>query len=103
MTEPKAIQFQLLKLSPQALAEAKRVLQAQAKRQASGYAAMPGTGPAGETCKSCRHRVARQYAKAYWKCRLMAAAWTHGRSTDIRLKSPACRRWEAPEAIDAPA
>jgi len=92
----KAIQFQLLKCSPQALAEAKQRLKAQAKRQAMGYAAVPGTGPAGETCQSCRHRIARQYAKTYWKCRLMEAAWTPGRRTDICLRSPACRRWESP-------
>lgn len=48
MTEPKALQFQPLKLSPQALAEAKRALQAQTKRQAKGYATLPSTGPAGE-------------------------------------------------------
>jgi hypothetical protein len=61
-----------------------------ASDQANGYAAKPGTGPAGETCKSCVHAVKRWY---WWKCALFKAPWTHSRRTDIRLKSPACRFW----------
>lgn len=62
--------------------------------QPSGYAAVPGTGPAGETCKTCRHIVRRHYAKTYIKCGLMRRHWTGGIATDIRAKAPACRRWE---------
>jgi hypothetical protein len=58
-----------------------------------GYAALPGTGPAGEFCRTCKHAYARHWSKNYWKCDLIKP--THGFGTDIRLKSPACRRWEA--------
>ena len=57
-----------------------------------GYAALPGTGPAGETCKTCRH--AKRFG-GYSKCGLQRNAWTGGEGTDILLKSPACRRWES--------
>jgi hypothetical protein len=59
-----------------------------------GYAALPGTGPAGETCRSCKHYTRREMAKTYLKCGLMTAYWTGGGGSDIRAKSPACRHWE---------
>lgn len=63
-----------------------------------GYAGLPGTGPAGETCKTCRHKAAPgDTARVYWKCRLMRAHWTGGPGTDIRMRSPACSKWEARE------
>lgn len=60
--------------------------------QQRGYAAPPGTGPAGETCGSCKHiwRTAR-----FRKCELRRRAWTHGPGSDILAKSPACKQWEA--------
>lgn len=61
-----------------------------------GYAAPPGTGPAGETCGSCRHIARLRYARIYLKCELNERAWTHGRKTDILARTPACRKWEAP-------
>ena len=61
----------------------------------NGYAFRPGTGPAGETCGSCAHLCARTGGnKAYWKCGLLKAVWTCGPGTDIRCKSPACRKWQ---------
>ena len=58
-----------------------------------GYAAPPGSGPAGETCKSCRHSYRRDGAnRNFWKCDLIRA--TKGPGTDIRVSSPACSRWE---------
>ncbi len=90
MTQP--LQFQLLDLPPQDLAAAKARLQ----HQACGYAAVPGTGPAGETCKTCRHAYAVEFARRYWKCDRIRP--TRGLGTDIRLKAPACRRWQAKEA-----
>lgn len=57
-----------------------------------GYAATPGTGPAGETCGSCKHLIRREFAKVYRKCRLTE---TRGASTDIKVRSPACLAWEA--------
>lgn len=57
-----------------------------------GYAAQPGTGPEGESCKTCRHRV-RVLGK-YNKCNLVKAFWTGGFATDVLVKSPACQKWE---------
>lgn len=59
-----------------------------------GYAMPPGTGPAGETCRTCRHSSYVEHAKRYYKCGLMRAIWTGGPGTDIKLKSPACAKWE---------
>lgn len=59
-----------------------------------GYYAPPGTGPDDETCKTCQHAVAIRMSKTYHKCALRRADWTGSYSTDIRLKSPACRVWE---------
>lgn len=60
-----------------------------------GYAAPPGTGPAGETCKTCEHCVRCGHNnKHYLKCELRKPSWTHGEGTDILAKSPACSKWE---------
>lgn len=65
------------------------------KNKKHGYAAIPGTGPEGETCGSCQHIYRNQQAKVYLKCSLMQRFWTGGEGTDIRARSPACRHWEA--------
>ena len=58
-----------------------------------GHADRPGTGPAGETCGSCRHRYRNELqSKAVYKCSLVE--WTNGRATDILLRHRACSRWE---------
>jgi hypothetical protein len=59
--------------------------------QQRGYAAPPGTGPAGQTCGTCEHIV--RGAK-YRKCELIRAKWTHGPGTDILARSAACNKWE---------
>lgn len=58
-----------------------------------GYAAPPGTGPAGETCGTCKWSAS--YVR-YAKCRhpLRKFKNTHGKATDIRMRSPACSKWE---------
>lgn len=61
-----------------------------------GHAAKPGTGPAGETCKTCTHYAIREWAGTYRKCNLMKASWTQGPKTDIRARDPACSKWEKP-------
>jgi hypothetical protein len=62
------------------------------KGQPKGYAYPPGTGPTGETCKTCEHSYRRQGgSNAYFKCDLVPP--TNGPGTDIRLKSPACFKW----------
>jgi len=67
-----------------------------------GYAARPGTGPVGETCRSCTHYTHQRNSKgrgaAYPKCGLMRALWSHGPGTDIRAKSLACEKWETRNA-----
>lgn len=60
--------------------------------QARGYAAPLGSGPEGETCGSCEHAYGIRHSKVYYKCALVKA--TRGAGTDIRLKWPACSRWE---------
>ena len=64
-----------------------------AKPRPRAYPAMPGSGPAGETCKTCSLRRAKETGsmKRYYKCRLVQP--TSGGATDIRLKSPACKFW----------
>lgn len=58
-----------------------------------GYAAPPGTGPAGESCATCLH--AKRYGR-YSKCGHPSRRWfnTHGAATDIRLRTAACSKWE---------
>lgn len=59
-----------------------------------GYAAVPGGGPVGETCRSCAHSYFVQPAvKRFYKCRL--TRFTNGSASDIKVKSPACRQWKA--------
>lgn len=53
-----------------------------------------GSGPEGETCKTCLHYTRAQYHDyVHLKCGLMRAVWTHGPGTDIKAKWPACREW----------
>ncbi len=71
------------------------------KSKQHGHAAVPGTGPDGETCVSCRHLHRNKAVKTYLKCALMRAYWTGGYGTDVRAKDPACRRWEAKATASA--
>jgi hypothetical protein len=62
--------------------------------QAKGNAAPIGSGPAGETCRTCAHSYGLAGgSKHYFKCRLVKA--TSGPGSDIRLKWAACARWQA--------
>lgn len=57
-----------------------------------GYAATPGSGPAGETCKGCAHLKRREFSgRTVNKCGLNKKNW--GPSTDIRLDAPSCVHW----------
>jgi hypothetical protein len=59
------------------------------------YAAIPGTGPEGETCRSCAHKAYMGgCAGHYIKCGLMRDRWTRGGGTDIKAGSSACAKWE---------
>lgn len=73
------------------------------KSSANGYPAPPGTGPVGETCKTCEHKIKVNGGnKDYWKCHKFTSPsrigqkwqWSGCTSSDIRLKAPACRLWE---------
>lgn len=61
----------------------------------NGYAAPPGTGPEGKTCKDCAHkqRLGNYGGKSFLKCELRRATWTHGEGTDILARSPACSKF----------
>lgn len=64
--------------------------------QAKGYAGKPGSGPAGETCKTCEHYCRVNHnAKHHLKCAVIEWRWTHGAGTDIKARSPACNYWQA--------
>ncbi len=65
-----------------------------APRVRGGYGGIPGTGPKGETCKSCYYRVRNVSGsgRVFQKCGLIR--WTHGAATDIRVKSPSCSKWK---------
>ncbi len=75
--------------------EARRLIKKGRRKEPtpSGYAAPPGTGPEGETCKSCKHIERIALARTYIKCGLFLHP-THGRKTDIKAGSPACKFWE---------
>jgi hypothetical protein len=68
--------------------------------QRGAYAGHPGMGPKGETCGTCTHSYASitRSGRRYYKCAHVVA--TSGPGTDIRLRTPACERWEPtpPEA-----
>jgi hypothetical protein len=57
----------------------------------AGYVRPPGTGPAGETCATCTHACRYDH---FSKCGANRARWTGGIKTDIRLRTPACDRWQ---------
>ena len=59
----------------------------------TGYAAPPGTGLQGETCRSCNLKT-RQFSgsKSWYKCSLVKISGH--KATDIKLRSPACSFWE---------
>lgn len=64
-----------------------------------GHAARPGSGPKGETCGSCEHRVGVFGGRrTFSKCALRRAYWTHGRHSDISKKDAACSFWLAKAA-----
>jgi hypothetical protein len=88
-------------IAPGALTEKIRRKPGRGHPWKGGYAAQPGSGPEGETCKTCRHRVrVGGGTRSYPKCQLMQHAWTCGPGSDIRVRTAACSRWES--RIDAP-
>lgn len=67
------------------------------KPLSKGYAGRPGEGPAGKTCRDCANCYHRRLSgRRYHKCALVAT--THSVTTDIRLSTPACGRFEPKHA-----
>jgi len=69
-----------------------------------GYAGTPGTGPRGETCKTCDHLTCHERhtggrARRWYKCSLVKVRFSA--VTDIRLDAPACHQW-APSTDQQP-
>jgi hypothetical protein len=82
--------------------EAKGIVTGRKPTQKNGYAAPPGTGPEGQTCKQCKHKhsfggASTGQSKTYIKCELRRPTWTNGEGTDILAGSPACSKFEAKE------
>lgn len=73
----------------------KKVAKARRDPVPSGHVAAPGSGPAGETCRSCAHLARVEYARDYLKCGLNRHNWTGGRKTDVRAGDAACSKWES--------
>lgn len=66
-------------------------------KRVTGYASLSGTGPAGETCATCKHiQRKRSYSgrKRWNKCGHPLAYRSNCSATDIKARSPACKHWE---------
>ena len=69
----------------------------------NGYAAPPGTGPEGERCQTCKHKVTvRLASKSVVKCELRRATWTNSQGTDILAAALACNKWVPATAAEGP-
>lgn len=69
------------------------------------HPAKPGTGPAGQTCRTCANRCRVEGGtKIYQKCGLLKAAWTKGPATDLHCRDAACSffRIDTPERAPSP-
>lgn len=85
---------ELFTLPPQS--ERSKLLAWRQRFAKDGYADRPGTGPEGETCKSCKNIYRHEMARTYLKCMLQRTHWTGGPGTDIKAGAPACSKWELP-------
>lgn len=61
------------------------------RRADLAHPAPPGSGPIGAICQYCTHYTRRKYgSRAYLKCSLTRATWSHGSATDIHARDAAC-------------
>lgn len=68
---------------------------AQAASRCRATPAPIGSGPAGQSCRSCSHYTrVRHHDQTFRKCELMRGDWTHGPGTDIKASYAACRLFE---------
>lgn len=65
-------------------------------KQKGLHADRPGSGPAGESCKTCANLVRLRFSKVYLKCGLVRAHWTGGAATDVKARDAACSKWDKP-------
>lgn len=69
------------------------------KREGNRYRTMQelhGVKEGNHTCKTCEHCVGYHYhGKRYYKCELWIVS--NSEATDIRLKNPACNKYERSE------
>jgi hypothetical protein len=59
------------------------------------HSGLPLRQPPGETCGSCSHHYTKKFANAYHKCDFTPDSF--GAATDIRVRWPACVKWEPEE------
>lgn len=90
-----ALDLQALADGPMLTPQQRRALHKRLSK--SGHAMPPGTGPFGETRRSCQHLARNQMhsGKTFMKCALRRANWTSGYETDVRARDAACSKWEA--------
>ena len=81
----------VLPLGPEGLRELRR-------RRPNPMVVVHGRGPEDETCGTCRHLVAHGYRRTYYKCLLRGD--TRSATTDLRLRWPACAKWEGRDDND---
>lgn len=81
---------------------AEAALREMKKREMFGYAHIPGTGPARQTCGTCGHCSMRRQGHGYaFKCRRVIDHWTRSHKTDVSIKAPSCFRL-VPQSADRP-
>jgi hypothetical protein len=65
-----------------------------------GHVQPPGTGPYGETCRSCRHRAPTSCSRRDWYCDLVPLDRAD-RGHLISINEEACGRWVRWERLQA--
>lgn len=64
------------------------------RKLVTAYPAEPGTGPSGETCKTCKFKVKIRMGGVWYKCEKMRPHWSCSARTDIKMRSAACSYFE---------
>jgi len=94
MKKPEQLDLVALAQGPHMTPEQRRKLVPPRAKGSHGHVAPPGSGPLGETCKTCAHLVHKRMSRSYLKCGLNQAKWTGGPGSDVHARDPACRKWE---------
>lgn len=94
MNDDQQIEMQLDDLERWRAKHAKALGRGKHYVEPKGYAGIPGTGPAGQKCKTCSW--ARRFKK-WWKCGHPDARHSGCRQTDILANAPACSKWKGNE------